>query len=196
MQEQNETRYARRKQRTRNALKKAAAELLMRKGYESLTIQDITDQLDLARATFYVHFNDKDDILWSLLQDHFSQLNETLQAELPLQTLNRHQQKLRLIFDYAAKERELLAVMLSDRGHITLTRRFTRYIATIIKADIEKGLTPHQAEVPIDFKANYLAGALLQVLTWWLENDNNLSPRTLADLFYKQEYPTDDSSPR
>jgi hypothetical protein len=140
-------------------------------------------------------FHDKDDIVWSLLQDHFSQLSETLQAELPVQTLNRHQQKLRLIFDYAAKERDLLAVMLSDRGHITLTRRFTRYIATIIKADIEKGLTPHQEEVPIDFKANYLAGALLQVLTWWLENDNNLSPRNLADMFYKQEYPTDYSSP-
>lgn len=193
MNEELETRYDRRKQRTRTALKKAAAELLSKKGYEDLTIQDITDQLDVARATFYIYFHDKDDILWSLLQDRFAQLSEALQTKLSGQPFNRHQQKLRLIFEYAAEERELLAVMVSDRGHITLTRRFTRYIAAIIKSDIENGFTPHRGDVPIDFTAHYLAGALLQVLTWWLESDTPFSPDQIAEMFYKQEYGTDSS---
>lgn len=68
MNTEKPNRFQRRKQRTRNALKQAAMDLLLAYGYDNLTVQAITDRADFARGTFYVHFADKDDIVWALPQ--------------------------------------------------------------------------------------------------------------------------------
>lgn len=181
------SRYERRKQRTRQALKETASELLVEKGYEALTIQDITDQLDLARATFYIHFKDKDDIIWAILQDHFDALNGKIHEALVAGTEARHREKLARVFDYSAQHKPLLRVMLSERGHIRLTQRFAQYMAQIIQQDITNGLTPTPTNIPVEFAAQFLAGAMLQVLTWWLESTNNVTPSQMAELFYRLE---------
>ncbi|MDX2078894.1 MAG: TetR/AcrR family transcriptional regulator [bacterium] len=186
------SRYQRRKQRTRQALKEVATRLLIEKGYEAITIQDITDELDLARATFYVHFKDKDDIIWSLLQDHFMMLTAKLSAELPVPSETRHRQKLLMLFEHAQEHQKLLSVVLSERGHIVLKQRMASYMVTIIKKDIEMGLTPFVSGDSIDFTAQFLAGAMMQILTWWLVDKNEThSPQQLADMFLRLEKQTD-----
>ncbi|GAB4511523.1 MAG: TetR/AcrR family transcriptional regulator SczA [Anaerolineae bacterium] len=187
MDVEERTRYERRKARTRHTLKEAAAALLVEKGYEALTIQDITDRLDLARATFYVHFKDKDDVIWSVLQDHFDALNEKVHTELNTPSPGRHYQKLLHIFEYAAAQKALLSVMLSERGHIRLVQRFARYVALIITQDMEQGFTPSMPGASVAFTAQFLAGALIQVLTWWLESGEDLTPEQLTRMFYALE---------
>jgi AcrR family transcriptional regulator len=186
MDEQQLSRYERRKQRTRDAIKQSTAVLLVEKGYEALTIQDITDRLDLARATFYVHFRDKDEVIWALLQDSFEVLNVRLSAERTSASGERHYRKLLHIFEYAAEHRALLNVMLGERGHITLIRRLASYVAAVVEKDIESGLTP-PARVSVPFTAQFMSGALIQVLTWWLENDTPHTPEQLATMFYELE---------
>ncbi len=53
----------RRIQRTRALLRDALMRLIIRKGYDEITIQDITDEANVARTTFYLHFADKDELL-------------------------------------------------------------------------------------------------------------------------------------
>lgn len=179
------TRHERRKQRTRNLIKSTALALLIEKGYEPLTIQDITDRLDLVRATFYVHFRDKDEVVWEVLRDHFDELNAQIRQLPRLEPHERHQQKILLIFEYAAQHRALLTVMLSERGHIRLSQRFAGYVAEIVHSDIIDGNTPSVDGVRVDFAAQFLAGALLQVLTWWLGSGSHedLTPDQLAAMF-------------
>jgi AcrR family transcriptional regulator len=62
-------RHQRRKQRTRHRLQEAMLALVLEKGVEDITIQEITDRADLGRGTFYFHFDDKDDLLWSIIED-------------------------------------------------------------------------------------------------------------------------------
>ena len=57
-------RFERRKQRTRDQLKQAAIGLILEKGYDAVQVQDITDRADLGRGTFYIHFADKEDVVW------------------------------------------------------------------------------------------------------------------------------------
>jgi AcrR family transcriptional regulator len=49
--------------RTRNLILQAFMELLPEKGFQSLTVQDITQKAGVNRATFYAHFTDKYDLL-------------------------------------------------------------------------------------------------------------------------------------
>src|SRR6186713_3590542 len=59
----------RRVARTRRALKDALTDLILEKGYESVTVQDVIDRADVGRSTFYAHFVDKDDLLMAILAD-------------------------------------------------------------------------------------------------------------------------------
>ena len=53
----------RRAARTRRALHEALIALILRKGYEATTIQDIIDEADIGRSTFYAHYAGKEELL-------------------------------------------------------------------------------------------------------------------------------------
>ena len=53
----------RRKRKTRNSIRKAFNELLLKKEYNTITITEIATTADIDRKTFYLHYNSIDDIL-------------------------------------------------------------------------------------------------------------------------------------
>ena len=53
----------RRGRRTRRQLKEALFALILEKGYDAVTIEDITGRADLGRTTFYLHYRDKEELL-------------------------------------------------------------------------------------------------------------------------------------
>ena len=55
----------RRIQRTRALLLSALLDLIVERGYEELTVQDIVDRANVGRSTFYKHFLDKRALLLS-----------------------------------------------------------------------------------------------------------------------------------
>ncbi len=59
----------RRVQRTRHLLQEAMIAMIIEKGYEATTVQDIIDRANVGRATFYAHFADKETLLHSRLED-------------------------------------------------------------------------------------------------------------------------------
>ena len=63
-----------RKRRTRVALQRALEELLQRKDFESISVQDIAEAADLNRATFYAHYPDKFALLECMVGRRFNEL--------------------------------------------------------------------------------------------------------------------------
>lgn len=53
----------RRARRSRHQLRLALLELLRKRPYDAITVQEIVDTADVGRSTFYAHFTDKDDLL-------------------------------------------------------------------------------------------------------------------------------------
>src|SRR5438093_4059248 len=59
----------RRIQRTREVLHQALISLMIEKGYEVITVQDIIDRANVGRSTFYAHYVGKQDLLLSGLKN-------------------------------------------------------------------------------------------------------------------------------
>jgi AcrR family transcriptional regulator len=57
------------KQRTRSRLVEAAAELFQTKGYAATTIEDLVDRVGATRATFYLHFRTKADLVSEVMAE-------------------------------------------------------------------------------------------------------------------------------
>src|SRR6266446_9618264 len=54
--------------RTMAMLQQALNSLILKKGYEAITIKDICDAANVGRSTFYAHFKNKDDLMRSGLE--------------------------------------------------------------------------------------------------------------------------------
>jgi AcrR family transcriptional regulator len=67
--------------RTRNLILQAFGSLLAKKGFESISVQDVTDKAEINRATFYKHFVDK----YALLD---YSINQMFMQEIEKRTLN------------------------------------------------------------------------------------------------------------
>lgn len=55
-----------------------AWELFQRKGYRGVTVDEICDQCNLTKPTLYYHFNDKEGLFVSVLQNQLSKFHEAL----------------------------------------------------------------------------------------------------------------------
>ena len=78
----------RRVQRTRRLLHKALMSLILEKKYESITVQEILDRADVGRSTSYMHFQDKDELLFSGFQ-YLQGFLESVQAASQRYLANR-----------------------------------------------------------------------------------------------------------
>ena len=58
----------RRIQRSRKLLQDALITLILEKGYDSITVQNIIDEANVVRSTFYDHYMDKDDLMANSLE--------------------------------------------------------------------------------------------------------------------------------
>lgn len=75
------SRRERKKRETRLALLEAALILLREKGYDQTTVEEITEQADVAKATFFNYFPSKQALASELLAWRMEQLHESLQME-------------------------------------------------------------------------------------------------------------------
>src|SRR5215203_561868 len=100
----------RRVQRTRELLQKAAMELMEEKGYDGITVGDITERANLGRTTFYLHYQNKADLL---LSGHDESFFKTMFDTMTLQEMLADQAspKLIAIFEHAAQAREVYQVV-------------------------------------------------------------------------------------
>ena len=202
MQKRNKT--DRRIQRTRQALRKALIELIREKGYDSISVEEITQRANLGRATFYLHYKDKED----LLIDEFSELaNERARtlSEIPFSawlpnvenpdyaTENKPATPLLMVFQHIADNVELYQILLKSEKSDRILERIRKIVAQSIyefmQAKIKNDPIPILFEVPIDLLAAYFSGALLSCVDWWLEQGLSYSTEEMTRMFQRLFFP-------
>lgn len=179
------TKIDRRVQRTIQLLRDALIGLSQERGYDTVTIQDITDRANLGRATFYLHFRDKDELLLSTLREIADEL--LVQIDPQLNAMFRHGDvtPLAVIFQHAAENRNLYQIILNRRGAGSVEHELREYVAAKAEKYVEEVLRGSPSPLPIKLSANIFAQALLGAVEWWLENDLPYPADYMARAFYE-----------
>ena len=66
---------ARRHGDTRARIQQVALELFAEQGYDKTSLREIAERLDVTKAALYYHFKSKEDIVRSLVEDYFGQMD-------------------------------------------------------------------------------------------------------------------------
>jgi AcrR family transcriptional regulator len=182
------TKTDRRVQRTRDLLQKALMDLIHERGYEAITIQDIADRANVARTTFYVHYNSKDDLFMScheaiVSQFHFGPRHPLSKEELLAPDAPA---SMTIAYRHLGEARAMLAPIFQGHDGSGHLRRILRdESAQEIEANLRAVFGETESLIPLDMLAQYLAGARLALMQWWLERPQPHSPERLAQTFQR-----------
>ena len=67
-------------QKTRVAILETADRLIAERGYEKISVEEITRTAGIAKGTFYNYFEKKEDLIRALYHSHFEELNAGITA--------------------------------------------------------------------------------------------------------------------
>ena len=163
------SRVQRRVARTKAAIEDAFVQLVLEHGYDRVAVEDITDRADLARATFYAHYPNKEAVLLSV----FNGLAEDLMQRIAYQGGPWNEVRrdaIQSMYKHAAQMPDLYRACLSDaRTRQAYLSILTQYAEQNFR-DRLKALN-RQPRVPVPVMARGFAGAHLAILEAWLAGE-------------------------
>jgi AcrR family transcriptional regulator len=172
----------RRVRRTHRLLGEALVALILEKGYDPITIKDITNRADVAYVTFFRNFKSKDELLVHRLGEELSVLRSRIEgAAREAQALGAETREGRLIFEYVRENGALYRALLSSQGALQARKRIKDLMAAIFLRTC-KPLQGSQV-VPAEIAANHIAASLVAMLEWWLEHDLPYSSEVMAKIY-------------
>ena len=174
------SRVQRRVARTKAAIEDAFVQLVLERGYDRVAVEDITDRADLARATFYAHYRNKEAVQFSV----FNRLIEDLMERVayrsgPWNEVRRD--AMQTGYKHAAENPDLYRACLSDartrQAHLSTLSRYA-------EQNFRDRLTAlgKQPRVPVPVMARAFVGAHVAILEAWLAGELDGDVEELASM--------------
>lgn len=152
---------------TRKKLSDALAALIEEKGYAQVSIQDILARSGISRSAFYLHFEDKEQLLlWG--HDHLKALIlDDGQGQIGFVEFYRHLEE----------KHALASSMLTGET----APKMTRFLADILMRNILRLHPPREGNARDTLLAEAAAQALVALMGGWLHRGRPLTAEQMAD---------------
>jgi len=158
----------RRIQKSKKYLSDAFIALILEKGYEAVTVQEIIDRANVGRSTFYAHFESKEQLLFSLL----GTMNEKSKDGIDFE----------MLFNHCADNFQIAKAMLGKKGGDLIIGHIRDVMSLKIAKDLKRDSSKSKSEqLKIYFTSEALSAALVSYLTNWLDADMPYSPEEMSE---------------
>jgi AcrR family transcriptional regulator len=172
--------------RTTKTLHQALISLILKKNYEAITIQEICDAANVGRSTFYAHYTSKDD----LHQRGIENLRQVLadgRSDAPLDQGDIQGRRLsfsRTLFEHAQDRRDLFRALAGSRGGAVALATIRRVISDAVREELAETADKASTDsIPRELIVQFVVGAYMTVLTWWLDNGAKLPAAKMDAMF-------------
>ena len=167
--------------RTKILLREALIELIEERGFEALTVGELTGRAMVSRAAFYRNYQDKYDLVEQIFEEAMSALLNAvgdLGREHPSEVWIK-------FFEHIAQYEQLYRALLGRKGSSWFARKMRASLADLIK---ERGRLPHGPDAnahPVhsfsdEFVPDLVAAVFVEAITWWLEQGRPYTTREIA----------------
>lgn len=180
----------RRVARTRQLLRSALFSLVREKGFEKLTVQEILDRANVGRATFYAHFDNKEDLLLS----GFDELRTSLrQAQRDARTRGAVDESLfafsREMVAHIEVFRDVYHAMAGDRSAAIVEHILHKLLIDLVRDEVKTLWRGDAGSVGAEARVQFVAGGLFGLLNWWLNGKRRVSMEEIHAIFSQLAIP-------
>jgi AcrR family transcriptional regulator len=167
--------------RTQKLLRDALVELIDERGFDAITIGELTERAMVSRAAFYRNYQDKYDLVEQIFEEAMSALLAAvgdLGREHPAEIWVT-------FFEHIAEYERLYRALLGRKGSPWFVWKMRAALAGLVK---ERGQLPH-GQSPSDrpvhtfsdtFVPDLVSALFVEAITWWLEQGRPYTPREIA----------------
>jgi AcrR family transcriptional regulator len=164
--------------RTKKALALALLELIREKGYDAITVQDITDRANVGRSTFYAHYENKDQLcLYNInFQKELVEFKDDVEGSL-------YGINLPYIFTHLVEHYAIFKEMNGKHIGYELRNLFTNIIANkIIEHNKPKYSKTKEQKLLLKYKAQMAAGGIINMLFAWLLDESPIPVKVMLKM--------------
>lgn len=149
--------------------------LILEKGYNAVTVTDIIDRADVGRSTFYAHFTDKQDVLFSNIEElgFLHPARSTGDGELFAFSLP--------MLEHVQEQRPLVRALLGRRSGGLAEAHGERLLSTIVRDELTARAGGPSAT--LDLLVICVVGAFLGLLRAWVDGEISATPAELDAAF-------------
>lgn len=158
----------RRVRRTRTALRAALVELIIEQGYDSITVDRIAQRADLTRATFYVHYTGKEDLLTDIVDRFVDDVLAAFERQQP----DAPRTRTGLMIERSRHHRDLLRLTLDGQGDGMPFRRLRDRVYASARDELAERMRDEQAvaEIDVDLVLDLRVAQILAGISWAIDH--------------------------
>lgn len=168
--------------RTRQLIKDALIDLLQEMEINKITVNRIAERATINRVTFYLHYDDIQDMLEKMAQE----MAEVIESIMNSTTTNEDSNedigwlKLETLLEHFAENAKFYKVVLGSRRTPIFTERLLSILSETITERIENNSLLATKGIQRDIAIWHGSSALIGTISAWLRKDMPYTPQFLA----------------
>ncbi|WP_142395914.1 MULTISPECIES: TetR/AcrR family transcriptional regulator [Bacillus] len=175
--------------RTKTAIRNALVELIEEKGFEAITVKDITMKANINRGTFYAHYQDKFDLMTKCQEEIMHEFSIIAKQKLPevIAELGSNPSPtmpfvlIASILEFLNDNSDFMKAVLSPKGDLSFQTKLKDFMWKTLFEDTNGALiNKENLLVPSQYLASYMASAHIGVIQQWLHNGQKEKPEEIA----------------
>jgi AcrR family transcriptional regulator len=180
--------------RTKKIIREVLCQLIDEKGFNDISITDLTTRADINRGTFYLHYNDKFDLLEQVENEFIQELYEYTKDNIFINFLNESSLNnpppfMVKLFGYMKENAKFMKVLLGPNGSPSFQLKLKKLLeANLFQNKQINTLMKDKLLVPEAYFLSYVLSAHLGVLQQWLNSNMEVAPEELALILVKMFY--------
>ncbi|WP_366249164.1 TetR/AcrR family transcriptional regulator C-terminal domain-containing protein [Terribacillus aidingensis] len=159
-------------------------DLLNIKDFSKITIQQIADRATINRATFYLHYTDKFDLLEKLIQKRMDRILNIYRPAVHLTEgvlyKDCYINTIKYVFQLVEEDTEFYEVLIKRDEVKNLKHRFESAILHVFQERFHELFGQVALPLPKDILLTFLSAAISSMLYWWVANDKPYTPEEMA----------------
>lgn len=187
----------RRAVRTKRMIRNALSELIEEKGYNNISITDLTTRADINRGTFYLHYTDKYDLLDQVenevIAEVFAEVKSAGTIDVQsaafvsnLDTTDATMPFMIKIFEYLKENSKFVKAILGPKGDPKFQLKIKNLIEiSLFEKNPIKIFNEKTMQIPREYFLSYVFSAHLGVIQQWLNSGMDKSPEEMTHILSK-----------
>lgn len=165
--------------RTRKWLQEALLSLMLEKPFTRISIAEITDQAQVSRPTFYLHYRNKEEVLEDYLDSMYKNFMDDMQPYLDSIIQGKLAVK---FFEQIADQAVFLRSLIDSEVSNLVMNKLYKYCYDVIKQSLDQAPYPSMEGIIWDYVIASIAGSVYAMSIRWLQMDMPHTPKEMGNL--------------